>query len=42
VILLCWKMGESSIAHWHDTHAGFAGRKPLTAEMKKATRKKSN
>src|SRR5262245_43380740 len=19
VILLCWKLGESSIAHWHDT-----------------------
>lgn len=42
VILLCWKMGEASIAHWHDTQEGFAGRKPLTPEMKKATRKKSN
>jgi hypothetical protein len=42
VILLCWKMGESSIAHWHDTREGFAGRKPLTPEMKKATRKKAN
>jgi hypothetical protein len=41
-ILLCWKMGEKSIAHWHDTQEGFAGRKPLSAEMKKATRKKSN
>jgi hypothetical protein len=41
-ILLCWKMGEKSIAHWHDTQEGFPGRKPLTAEMKKATRKKSN
>jgi len=42
VILLCWKMGESTIAHWHDTQEGYAGRKSLTAEMKKATRKKSN
>jgi hypothetical protein len=42
VILLCWKMGEKSISHWHDTQEGFAGRKPLTAEMKKATRKKTN
>jgi hypothetical protein len=42
VILLCWKMGEKSITHWHDTQEGFAGRKPLTAEMKKATRKKTN
>jgi hypothetical protein len=42
VILLCWKMGESSIGHWHDTREGFAGRKPLTPEIKKATRKKAN
>jgi len=42
VILLCWKMGETSIGHWHDTQAGFAGRKPLTPEMKKHTRKKAN
>lgn len=42
VILLCWKMGETGIAHWHDTQGGFAGRKPLTPEMKKATRKKAN
>ncbi len=42
VILLCWKMGESSIAHWHDTQEGFAGRKPLTPEMKKGVRKKTN
>jgi hypothetical protein len=42
LILLCWKMGESNISHWHDTQEGFAGRKPLTPEMKKATRKKTN
>jgi hypothetical protein len=42
VILLCWKMGESAIAHWHDTQEGFAGRKPLTPEMKKGTRKRAN
>jgi hypothetical protein len=42
VILLCWKMGEKSITHWHDTQEGFAGRKPLTPEIKKATRKKAN
>src|SRR6267154_566656 len=27
VILLCWKMGEKSITHWHGTQEGFAGRK---------------
>ena len=29
VILLCWKAGEQTIAHWHTTDEGFAGRKPL-------------
>jgi hypothetical protein len=42
VILLCWKMGEKAISHWHDTQEGYAGRKPLTAEIKKATRKRAN
>src|SRR6267154_3299545 len=27
IILLCWKMGEKSITHWHGTQEGFAGRK---------------
>lgn len=27
VVLLCWKMGEGSITHWHGTSEGFAGRK---------------
>jgi hypothetical protein len=29
IVLLCWKMGESSIGHWHGTTEGFAGRKPI-------------
>lgn len=29
IILLCWKLGEKSITHWHGTHEGFAGRKPI-------------
>ena len=29
VILLCWKLGEKSITHWHGTSEGFAGRKPI-------------
>jgi hypothetical protein len=28
-ILLCWKLGEKSITHWHGTQEGFAGRKPI-------------
>ena len=28
-VLLCWKLGEDTIAHWHDVDAGYAGRQPL-------------
>jgi len=29
VVLLCWKMGEKSIEHWHTVEAGSRGRKPV-------------
>ncbi len=29
VILLCWKLGEKSIEHWHGLEEGFRGRKPI-------------
>src|SRR5271170_3896708 len=29
VVLLCWKMGEVKITHWHTVESGFAGRQPL-------------
>ena len=29
VILLCWKLGETSIEHWHGVEEGFRGRKPI-------------
>lgn len=29
VVLLCWKMGEDAIEHWHGTEEGFAGRKKI-------------
>jgi hypothetical protein len=29
IVLLCWRMGEKSITHWHGTQEGFAGRKPI-------------
>jgi hypothetical protein len=28
-VLLCWELGEPSVAYWHDLEEGFAGRKPL-------------
>jgi hypothetical protein len=27
VVLLCWRMGERAIEHWHTVEAGFQGRK---------------
>jgi len=41
VILLCWKLGEKAIAHWHSTEEGFAGRKPIDDRIANA-KKKSN
>ncbi len=31
-ICLCWNLGESAVAHWHELDAGFAGRRPLAIE----------
>ena len=28
-VYLCWRLGEPSVAHWHERDAGFAGRRPL-------------
>jgi hypothetical protein len=37
-ILLCWKLGEKSITHWHGLTEGFAGRKPVDERIAKAKR----
>lgn len=37
-ILLCWKLGEKEIAHWHSISEGFAGRKPIDERIAKAKR----
>jgi hypothetical protein len=29
IVYLCWKVGESEIAWWHELDAGFRGRQPL-------------
>lgn len=36
IILLCWKMGEETITHWHGMEEGFAGRKPVDERIMKA------
>jgi hypothetical protein len=28
-IFLCWRSGEETVAYWHGTDTGFAGRQPL-------------
>jgi hypothetical protein len=39
-LLLCWKLGEVGITHWHGVSEGFAGRKPINERIAKA--KKAN
>lgn len=38
VVLLCWKMGEDSITHWHSMEEGFAGRKPIDERIGRSKR----
>ena len=38
IVLLCWKMGEKSITHWHGTDEGFAGRKQIDERIARSKR----
>ena len=40
IVLLCWKLGEQGITHWHTSSEGFAGRKPVDERIAKG--KKAN
>src|SRR5579863_5390448 len=37
-VLLCWKMGEQSITHWHTPEEGFAGRKVIDERIARSRR----
>jgi hypothetical protein len=37
-ILLCWKLGEKAITHWHGVQEGFASRKPIDERIARAKR----
>jgi hypothetical protein len=37
VVLLCWRMGETSIEHWHPVESGFKGRQPVDERFKRRT-----
>jgi hypothetical protein len=34
IVLLCWKLGEKEITHWHTVESGFSGRQPLDDRFK--------
>src|ERR1700716_3940964 len=40
ILLLCWKLGEATITHWHGTGEGFASRKPIEERIAKAGKKR--
>ena len=40
ILLLCWKVGEKKITHWHSPEEGFAGRKPIDERIERAGKKK--
>ena len=31
-VLLCWRLGEPAVEHWHELEAGFGGRQPLVSQ----------
>jgi hypothetical protein len=41
IVLLCWKLGETEIAFWHETTSGFAGRRPIDERIANAGKKRA-
>ena len=35
VVLLCWRMGEPAIEHWHTVEAGLQGRQPVDERFRR-------
>jgi hypothetical protein len=42
MVLLCWKIGESGIGHWHGLDDGFEARRPLDSRFDKTERERLN
>ena len=42
VVLLCWRMGEPSIEHWHTLESGFQGRQPVDERFRRKSGGKPN
>jgi len=42
IVLLCWKMGESEIQHWHTQDSGFAGRQAVDERFRRPQKQRPN
>lgn len=42
IVLLCWKMGEPEIQHWHTMDSGFAGRQAVDDRFRRSHKQKPN
>jgi hypothetical protein len=42
VVLLCWRMGEPAIEHWHTVESGFQGRQPVDERFRRKGGNKPN
>lgn len=42
IVLLCWRMGETEIQHWHTMDSGFADRQVLDERFKRPHKQKPN
>jgi len=42
IVLLCWKMGETEIRHWHTMESGFQGRQALDERFWKSHPERPN
>jgi hypothetical protein len=35
IVLLCWRLGETAIEHWHTVDSGFQGRQPVDERFRR-------
>jgi len=35
IVLLCWRLGEPAIEHWHTVDSGFQGRQPVDERFRR-------
>ena len=42
IVLLCWRMGETTINHWHTMDSGFQGRQPVDERFRRRSNTRPN